>query len=122
MSGSADRIAAIAANGFSEYRDAFVETTGRARDRFRDRDWHGLQEDSAHRLELHNSEVQRTVAAIAVATPLPPRKAKKIGKQWPAKAAKAVRAATTVGLVRLAVLVTTALPCSPWNDSTTAIE
>ena len=68
MSGSADRIAAIAANGFSEYRDAFIETTGRARDRFRDRDWHGLQEDSALRLELYNAEIQKTVVAIAVGT------------------------------------------------------
>ena len=32
-------------------------------------------------------QLKATLAAMAVATPLPPRKEKKIGKQWPAKAA-----------------------------------
>ncbi|MCP4308468.1 MAG: bifunctional isocitrate dehydrogenase kinase/phosphatase [bacterium] len=64
MNGSADRIAKIAAGEFDDYCAEFAAITARAPQRFRDRDWHGLQEDSAGRLEIHNQRVDAAVAKI----------------------------------------------------------
>lgn len=64
MNGSADRIAQIAAGKFQDYCLEFAAITARAPQRFHARDWHGLQEDSAARLELYNERVDRAVAGI----------------------------------------------------------
>ncbi len=47
MTGSGDPIAQIAHSAFDEYSAEFAAITARAGYRFADRDWHGLQEDSA---------------------------------------------------------------------------
>lgn len=64
MSGSADRIAKIAADEFDDYCSEFAAITARSPQRFQDRDWHGLQEDSAERLDLYNQRVDKAVAEI----------------------------------------------------------
>lgn len=67
MNGSADRIAQIAAGEFEDYCLEFATITARAPQRFQARDWHGLQEDSAARLELYNERVDQAVAGIGSA-------------------------------------------------------
>jgi len=67
VTGSTDRLARIAADAFQEYGADFAAITDRAGARFAARDWHGLQEDSAERLELYNVRVDRAVADIEAA-------------------------------------------------------
>jgi isocitrate dehydrogenase kinase/phosphatase len=67
VNGSADRIAQIAAGEFKDYCLEFAAITARAPQRFQARDWHGLQEDSAARLELYNERVDQAVAGIDAA-------------------------------------------------------
>ncbi|MDX2344861.1 MAG: bifunctional isocitrate dehydrogenase kinase/phosphatase [Acidimicrobiia bacterium] len=64
MSGSADRIAQIAAGDFAEYCDEFAAISAQAAARFQTRNWHALQEDSAQRLELYTERIDQAVTAI----------------------------------------------------------
>jgi isocitrate dehydrogenase kinase/phosphatase len=59
-----DDIARIALEAFDLYCGAFSTLSSRAANRFADRDWHGLQNDSTARLALYNEEVDRAVSRI----------------------------------------------------------
>lgn len=63
--------------------------------------------------------LKATVAAIAVATPLPPLKEKNIGKQWPKKALKAVTA-IQMGLVKMTVAIRTGI--KPFKQSPSKVK
>lgn len=61
-----DTVAAtrIIREAFDTYRSAFDAITRRARARYEDRDWHGIQEDSVERLGLYRLVIDHTVAQI----------------------------------------------------------
>lgn len=50
---------------YAEYVGDFLEVTGRARERFLRRDWHGRQADAAERLELYSRHVAPAVDRLA---------------------------------------------------------
>ena len=54
----------IIREAFDAYRSAFDAITRRARARYEDRDWHGIQEDSVERLGLYRLVIDHTVAQI----------------------------------------------------------
>ncbi len=56
--------ARIILQGFEEYHTDFKTITRRARIRFEQRDWHGMQADAAERLDLYRRVVDRTVADV----------------------------------------------------------
>ncbi|MDJ0953109.1 MAG: bifunctional isocitrate dehydrogenase kinase/phosphatase [Acidimicrobiia bacterium] len=64
MTGSADLIARIAATEFQLYRDQFDALTAMAPERFGGRDWSGLQEDAATRLDIYNDRVATAAGEI----------------------------------------------------------
>ncbi len=64
MTGSADHVSRAAAAGFVAYSNQFASITNRAAQRFAARDWAGLQDDAAARLDLYNASVDDVVAKI----------------------------------------------------------
>lgn len=50
---------------FEEYQARFREITRRGRVRFENRDWHGLQQDSARRLDVREQVIRRTLTELA---------------------------------------------------------
>jgi isocitrate dehydrogenase kinase/phosphatase len=50
--------------GFLAYNASFRALTRRAAQRFRDRDWHGSQDDAVERIELYDRFVQQTIADL----------------------------------------------------------
>ena len=54
----------IIREAFDTYRSTFDAITRRARARYEDRDWHGIQEDSVERLGLYRLVIDQTVARI----------------------------------------------------------
>jgi isocitrate dehydrogenase kinase/phosphatase len=50
---------------YAEYVGDFLEVTGRARQRFLDRDWHGAQADAAERLELYTRHLQGAIDRLS---------------------------------------------------------
>ena len=48
----------IIREAFDTYRSAFDAVTRRARARYEDRDWHGIQEDSVERLGLYHLVIE----------------------------------------------------------------
>lgn len=61
MNGPAERIARTVLSSFDAYCSQFSGLTAHAAIRFANRDWHGLQDDSAQRLDLYNAQVDRLV-------------------------------------------------------------
>ncbi len=59
-----EEVAAVILDAYRRYRLLFNEIAGRAAGRFAARDWHGLQEDAAARLDLYGAVVAETVAAV----------------------------------------------------------
>ena len=57
MSEAADHIARVVLASFDRYCSQFAELTRSAANRFANRDWQGLQEDSSDRLELYNAQI-----------------------------------------------------------------
>ena len=57
----ADDLARVLRDRFVAFHREFIEVSGRARQRFLDRDWAGQQRDAGERLKLHTAEVLRTV-------------------------------------------------------------
>jgi isocitrate dehydrogenase kinase/phosphatase len=62
------RLANLAANDIytacAAFQSQFKVITGRARARFAQRDWHGMQTDAAERLDIYRRVVEQTVAEI----------------------------------------------------------
>lgn len=52
-------------DGFNDYQAQFQDITRRAKVRFEQRDWHGMQADAVERLELHNKQVQQVGSEIS---------------------------------------------------------
>ncbi|MDJ0923932.1 MAG: bifunctional isocitrate dehydrogenase kinase/phosphatase [Acidimicrobiia bacterium] len=67
MSGSGERLAQIVLETFDEYCVRFADLTAEAPRRFAERDWHGLQEASAQRLDLYNVLVDQAVEELNAA-------------------------------------------------------
>ena len=67
MSGTGDRIAEITLGTFDSYCAVFNSITENAQDRFAKRDWHGLQDDLAERLDLYNQKADEAAAALEAA-------------------------------------------------------
>jgi isocitrate dehydrogenase kinase/phosphatase len=61
---SGDFCAAAILEAFHEYSSRFDVITRRAKDRFRDRNWHGLRSDSDERLDLYKEAIDRIVAEV----------------------------------------------------------
>src|SRR5204863_9731495 len=65
---TSSRLANLEANAIYTAREAFQTQfkaiTGRARARFAQRDWHGMQADAAERLDIYRQVVEQTVAEI----------------------------------------------------------
>ncbi|MDH3397074.1 MAG: bifunctional isocitrate dehydrogenase kinase/phosphatase [Acidimicrobiia bacterium] len=59
-----DRSAALIVDGFTSYQGRFMEITRRAKHRFEQRDWQGLQTDAIERLDLYMNVVDGVVADI----------------------------------------------------------
>jgi isocitrate dehydrogenase kinase/phosphatase len=51
-------------DGFTSYQDQFREITRRAKQRFEERDWSGLQTDATERLDLYKNVVDQVVANV----------------------------------------------------------
>jgi isocitrate dehydrogenase kinase/phosphatase len=64
VSGPGDRIAEIILESFDHYATDFAALTKRARSRFANRDWRGIQDDSAARLEMYNARVDAAVERL----------------------------------------------------------
>lgn len=60
----ANTISRAMRRAFDQYQANFREITSRARNRFEHRDWHGMQADSAERLEVYANAVDQIVARI----------------------------------------------------------
>lgn len=65
MNGPGEHIARTILRSFDEYCVLFASLTARAVDRFARRDWHGLQDDSAERLNLYNAQIDQLVEDLA---------------------------------------------------------
>lgn len=77
---------------YAEYVGDFLEVTGRARERFLDRDWHGRQADAAERLELYSRHVGHAVERLALHAPE--------GRRWKAEFAALVQGRPDADLAR----------------------
>jgi isocitrate dehydrogenase kinase/phosphatase len=60
----ATRIAQDIENTFAAYHDEFKEITRRAKQRFEQRDWHGLHNDAVQRLDLYRSYVADSLSRV----------------------------------------------------------
>jgi isocitrate dehydrogenase kinase/phosphatase len=60
----AEAAAAAIWRGFTAYQDEFRAITRRARSRFEQRDWHGIQSDGVERLDLYKKIVDAIVAEV----------------------------------------------------------
>ncbi len=56
--------ARAAVHAFSHYQDRFRAITGRARGRFEQRDWHGVQADMVERLDLYRDVIDEVTAEM----------------------------------------------------------
>ena len=65
---TSSRLANLEANAIyaacAAFQSQFKAITGRARARFAQRDWHGMQADAAERLDIYRQVVEQTVAEI----------------------------------------------------------
>ena len=64
-----ERLARLLHDGFVDYHERFLEITHRASQRFLDRDWVELQQDSTERLDLHKHRVWAVVDAARPTLP-----------------------------------------------------
>jgi isocitrate dehydrogenase kinase/phosphatase len=62
---SADQCARTVLEAFEKFHSQFSIITKRARERFQNRDWHGLKADAEERLDLYKSVVDEIVAQVA---------------------------------------------------------
>jgi isocitrate dehydrogenase kinase/phosphatase len=60
----AEQTANIIRRAFDTYKTRFKDITLRAKVRFKNRDWHGMQADSAERLDLYKKVVDETVGEV----------------------------------------------------------
>jgi isocitrate dehydrogenase kinase/phosphatase len=60
----AEQTANIIRRAFDTYKTRFKDITLRAKVRFKNRDWHGMQADSAERLDLYKKVIDETVAEV----------------------------------------------------------
>lgn len=61
---SAEACASIVLDAFTRYNADFRALTRRAKQRFEQRDWHGLQCDNRERIELYETAVQSTLSVL----------------------------------------------------------
>jgi isocitrate dehydrogenase kinase/phosphatase len=61
---TAQRGAALILTAFEDYQQQFLTITRRAKTRFEQRDWHGMQEDAVERLELYGRVIDRVEANL----------------------------------------------------------
>lgn len=59
--GEAGHCAAIVLDGFADYNARFADITRRARRRFEQRDWRGMQQDVVERIELYDALIAQTI-------------------------------------------------------------
>ncbi|NCG36953.1 MAG: hypothetical protein GWP48_05430, partial [Actinobacteria bacterium] len=64
-----ERLARLLHDGFVDYHERFLEITHRASQRFLDREWAELQQDSTERLDLHKHRVWAVVDAARPSLP-----------------------------------------------------
>lgn len=69
MNRSGDQIAQVVLAAFDDYCGEFANLTSAAASRFAAREWHGLQEDSAQRLELYDVCVAQAVEQLGASVP-----------------------------------------------------